>query len=75
MLQDRSWLADFEQFNPEEQAAVIDFVQYLKFKKARHAPFQKQSSFLDGISDLVGCVEDAPTDLSSNPAYMQHFGK
>ena len=31
-------------------------------------------SFLDGIEHLVGSVE-GPRDLSSNPKYMEGFGK
>lgn len=26
------------------------------------------------LADLVGCCEDGPSDLSSNPAYMSDFG-
>ena len=31
-------------------------------------------SFLDGIEDIVGSIE-GPADLSSNPRYMEGFGK
>ena len=31
-------------------------------------------SFLDGIEDVVGCV-DGPEDLSSNPRRMDGFGR
>ncbi|MCP9912702.1 ribbon-helix-helix protein, CopG family [Cyanobium sp. BA20m-14] len=28
----------------------------------------------DLVADLVGCCEDGPADLSSNPAYLSEFG-
>lgn len=34
---------------------------------------QPQSA-ADLLADLVGCCEDGPTDLSSNPAYLSNFG-
>jgi Arc/MetJ-type ribon-helix-helix transcriptional regulator len=34
---------------------------------------QPQSA-ADLLADLVGCCEDAPADLSSNPAYLADFG-
>jgi Arc/MetJ-type ribon-helix-helix transcriptional regulator len=33
-----------------------------------------QQSAADLLADLVGCCEDGPTDLSSNPAYLSDFG-
>jgi len=32
-------------------------------------------SFLELAGDLVGCVKNAPSDLSSNPKYMDGYGK
>lgn len=32
-------------------------------------------SLLDRMQHLVGIVEDAPGDLSTNPKYMEDFGK
>ena len=31
-------------------------------------------SAADLVVDLVGCCEDGPADLSSNPAYLSEFG-
>jgi hypothetical protein len=31
-------------------------------------------SAADLLADLVGCCEDGPSDLSSNPAYQSDFG-
>lgn len=31
-------------------------------------------SALDLAGDLVGCLEDAPEDLATNPEYMKGFG-
>ena len=35
-----------------------------------HTPFQKASRL-----GLVGCIDDAPDDLASNPRYMEGFGE
>ena len=35
----------------------------------------RRGSFLDLAGDLVGCVKDAPADLSSNPRYLAGFGR
>ena len=32
-------------------------------------------SFLELAGDLVGCVKDAPADLSTNPRHLADFGK
>ena len=31
-------------------------------------------SAVDMLADFVGCCEDGPADLSSNPAYLSGFG-
>jgi predicted DNA-binding protein len=35
----------------------------------------RRGSFLNLAGDLVGCVRDAPADLSSNPRHLADFGK
>jgi hypothetical protein len=35
----------------------------------------RRGSVLDLAGDLVGCVKDAPADLSSNPRHLADFGK
>ena len=35
----------------------------------------KWPSALELAGDVVGCVKDAPADLSTNPAYLADFGK
>jgi len=35
----------------------------------------RRGSFLDLAGDLVGCVKDAPADLSSNPKHMNGYGR
>ena len=35
----------------------------------------RRGSFLDLAGDLVGCVKDAPADLSTNPRHLADFGK
>lgn len=35
----------------------------------------RRGSFLELVGDLVGCVKDAPADLSSNPRHLEDLGK
>lgn len=35
----------------------------------------RKGSFLDLAGDLVGCVKDAPADLSSNPKHLESYGR
>lgn len=35
----------------------------------------RKGSFLDLARDLVGCVKDAPADLSSNPKHLGGYGR
>jgi predicted transcriptional regulator len=35
----------------------------------------RRGSLLELAGDLVGCVKDAPSDLSSNPRRLADFGK
>ncbi len=34
-----------------------------------------RGSFYEMVKDLVGSVEDAPPDLSTNPKYLEGFGR
>jgi len=35
----------------------------------------RTGSFLDLAGDLIGCVKDAPADLSSNPKHLDGYGR
>lgn len=35
----------------------------------------RRGSFLELAGNLVGCVKDAPADLSSNPRRLEDFGR
>ena len=35
----------------------------------------RSGSFFDLAGDLVGCVKDAPADLSSNPKHLDRYGR
>jgi hypothetical protein len=51
--------------------AVLRLVEQALSEEPLHA---RSGSFLDGIEDLIGSVE-GPVDLSSNPKYMEGFGR
>jgi len=35
----------------------------------------RRGSFLDLAGDLIGCVKDAPADLSTNPKHLDGYGR
>ncbi len=35
----------------------------------------KRGSFLEMAQEFLGCVKDAPADLSSNPGHLAELGK
>lgn len=39
------------------------------------APEVRRGSALELAGDLVGCLKGGPPDLSSNPRYLDDFGK
>lgn len=90
MFQDRAWLQDFDALPPEKQAEVIDFIQFLRTRRPQTSgqvsqgstPLQqsgtaggRKGSFLERAKDLIGVVDDAPSDLATNPKHMQGFGE
>jgi len=62
----------------ETHADVSAFLEQLA-KKAlgQNSKEQPQKSFYDALNEdgLIGCVKNAPSDLSTNPQYMEGFGK
>lgn len=90
MFQDRPWLQDFDALPPEKQAEVIDFIQFLRSRRPQtsgqvsqdSSPSQQSGStggrkgpFLERAKDLIGVVDDSPSDLATNPKHMQGFGE
>jgi hypothetical protein len=60
----------------DRQQQVLHFVESLQTDKMRERPvegWQPGMSALDVSRDWVGCVE-GPSDLSTNPKYMEGFG-
>jgi hypothetical protein len=60
----------------DRQQQVLHFVESLLTDKMRERPvegWQPGMSVLDVSRDWVGCVE-GPSDLSTNPKYMEGFG-
>ena len=50
----------------------------LSIESAKLAETAEAGQTLYEIMDeagLIGCIEDAPSDLSTNPKYMEGFGK
>ena len=52
----------------------------LSIEKLSHSAIERdraEPTLFDLLSEagLVGCVKDAPADLSTNPEYMEGFGK
>ena len=68
-----------ETLSSNDQQQVLDFVEFLKTKRQNHKLIQstpnKPMSALELAGDLVGCLDGGPSDLSTNKAYMEGFGR
>ena len=63
----------------EQQTTVLDFVEFLRQKKPSIAAVQQPplkpslEAMRSTLRQVAGCAQDAPTDLSTNPAYLEGF--
>ena len=70
---------------PEDKAVeVIDFIDFLKnrtrpnqpdLRDINHHAGKIELSCLDLIKEDIGVIENAPSDLSTNPAYLKGYGE
>ena len=63
---------------PEKQKEVLDFVDFLQTKTMR-GEFKSQQrepvvSALTLAQKWVGCVQEGPSDLSTNKKYLEGLG-
>lgn len=70
-----------ERLPPDMLREVLDFVEFLETRHDRVSSRLDQedtsSSCLDlaQTHDLVGCLQNAPADLSTNPDHLQGYGQ
>lgn len=59
------------------QEVLSDALQSYCPRRAVASVQGRQKSFYDRLNDagLIGMVKDAPPDLSTNPKYMEGFGR
>ncbi len=60
-----------------KQQEVLDFVEFLQTKAESEKVISSEkpkNSFLEAAREFIGCVE-GPGDLSTNPKYMEEYGK
>ena len=67
-------LNKFDKLSPEERKELLD---RLERHQAITANGDSGRSVLDGFKErgLIGSITDAPADWSTNPEYMEGFGK
>ena len=62
----------------DKQQEVLDFVEFLE-DKTRQQELNSRSwagmTALEASQSVMGAVGDGPTDLSTNPKYMDGFGQ
>jgi hypothetical protein len=67
----------------EQQAIVLDFVESLNQKQQAtidpetmvDRPTPNLETMRAKLKQVAGCMQNAPADLSTNPAYMEEFGQ
>lgn len=60
-----------------KQQEVLDFIEFLQTKAESEKLIPSEEleiSFLNAAREFIGCVE-GPGDLSTNPNYMEGYGK
>jgi hypothetical protein len=67
-------LAEAKSLSPEERQKLI---RELSQPSPPANGEQEQRSLYDALNarGLIGCLKDAPPDLSTNPKYMEGFGQ
>lgn len=58
---------------PQEQQAVINFIEFLQFQAQKKEISQEEEpiSAYEAAKDLVGCIESGIGDLSYNKKYLE----
>ncbi|MEB3295534.1 MAG: DUF2281 domain-containing protein [Synechococcales bacterium] len=67
----------------EQQAIVLDFVEFLRYKQQESISSQPEgdrtqpnrNQMREILKQVAGCMQNAPADLSTNPVYMEEFGQ
>jgi hypothetical protein len=67
----------------EQQTIVLDFVESLNQKQSTAIASEKMDdratpnleTMRAKLKLVAGCMQNAPNDLSTNPAYMEEFGQ
>ena len=65
---------------PNIQREVLDFIEFLETRHTQSSPSASHAGApascleLAQNDGLVGCLQDAPADLSTNPRHLQDYG-
>jgi hypothetical protein len=62
---------------PDKQQEVLDFVESLEDKTTQEPNSHRWAGItaLEAAQSVMGVVGDGPTDLSTNPQYIDGFGQ
>jgi hypothetical protein len=63
---------------PDKQQQVLDFVEFLESRAKQEEPSSSRwggMSALEAAQRVMEPVGDGPSDLSTNPQYMNGFGE
>jgi hypothetical protein len=59
-----------------QQQEVLNFILFLNQQRQNSiAQDTDSSTFIAAAQRYVGCLEGGPSDLSTNPKYMEGFGE
>lgn len=75
-LDQKRHLAEVADRTGREWSEVLeDALQPLYTRNGGPPTSGKSASFYEAMKDVIGIVKDAPSDLSTNPKYMEGFGR
>lgn len=69
-------LDDARRLSPEDQERLVRQLRQEQ-RDADSSPKQKPRTLFDALNErgIIGSINDAPPDLSTNPKYMEGFGQ
>jgi hypothetical protein len=72
-IRSQTILEKLHTLTPQQQQAVIDFIEFLQFQAQKKEISQEEEpiSAYEAAKDLVGCIESGIGDLSYNKKYLE----
>lgn len=76
---EKSLLEKIQNLTPKQQEELLNFIDFLQYKAQNPEILAQQEqrviSAYEAAKDFAGCLDDGPSDLSTNKKYLENMGK